>query len=780
MRFRASDLLPSFSFIDVWHVRQIALAVLLAASAVPPQSHATQDSRDSAFLGSETCRDCHKQEHEAWLGSHHQLAMQKPTANTVLGDFNNASFSQNGVTTTFKKQGERFIVNTDGEDGKLQDFDVAYVFGVYPLQQYLLPLSRGRLQALTIAWDARPQQEGGQRWYSLYPETVIDHNDPLHWTGPYLNWNSHCAECHSTDVKKRYQASTRHYDTQYEEISVGCEACHGPGNQHVALAKAGKITQAQNTESHRDVGLQTQLARVGQWSATQGATTAQRIDTQETSKQIDTCARCHARRSTLGDYHYGADFLTTHSPSVLQTPLYFPDGQIKDEVYVYGSFLQSKMHQAGVECSDCHEPHSLQLRAPGNALCAQCHAPTHFDTPKHHHHPEGTSGAQCVNCHMSERLYMGVDPRRDHSLRIPRPDLSAVIDTPNACNDCHREQSAIWALQAMRKWGVQLSPTSEHPGRLFSQMNSGDSRAAPKLAAIANHPQATPIWRATAIESLGQAGSPLTLESAKKLLRHKDPMLRTSAVRALDVLPPSQRLHYLRPLLQDNISAVRMALAESLAPLELGHQDATTSSALRQLFDDYLSILNQHADMPGVQMQLGGFYAARGEHQLAKAAYREALHIDPRHVPAYLNLADLQRALGNETKAKENLLQALAIAPNHGSTLHALGLLEARLQHSAAALDYLSKAAATETHGIRHRFVYAIALHDLGEVDTAIEELQDLLRSVPHDHQVLVALCNYLRESGRVQEALPYAKTLMEVAPHNRHYQQLYQQLQRR
>ncbi|MFK7976092.1 MAG: multiheme c-type cytochrome, partial [Halioglobus sp.] len=489
--------------------------------------------------------------------------MQLPTKDTVLGDFKNASFVYNGITSKFTTRGDEFFVTTDGETGKLEEFKVAYVFGVYPLQQYLLPLSRGRLQALSIAWDARPAQQGGQRWYHLYPEERIDSADPLHWTGPYLNWNTRCAECHSTDVKKNYSAAKRTFNTTFEAINVGCEACHGPGEKHVGLANTDTLAGENNA------GFPMSLSQRGTWFLPQGEKIAKRSTPLTKNTQIDNCGRCHARRGTLGDYHYGADLLDTHRLSLPQWPLYHPDGQINDEVYVYGSFVQSKMHQAGVVCSNCHEPHSLKLRAADNGVCTQCHMPAQYDAPKHHHHPENSTGALCANCHMPEQTYMGVDPRRDHSMRIPRPDLSMVMGTPNACNQCHTDEDAAWALGALRKWGVNFRDTNTHSGRLFERFARGDGSVIPLIAQLASNPKNAPIWRATAMEALGQAGGRDALQSATTILYDDDPLLRVSTIRSLDFLPLNQRLQLLQPLFNDEVTSVRMEVAASLAAVPL-------------------------------------------------------------------------------------------------------------------------------------------------------------------------------------------------------------------
>ena len=723
------------------------------------------------FTGSEACKSCHADEFANWQGSHHDLAMQLPSAQTVLGNFNDATFTYNGITTRFFREGDDYKVRTDGEDGKLTDFTVKYVFGVYPLQQYLLPLSRGRLQALSIAWDARPATEGGQRWYHLYPDEKVDYKDPLHWTGPYQNWNSRCAECHSTDLVKNYSAADHSFATTFAEIDVGCEACHGPGEKHLELTAAGKLQGAANS------GFATDLAQRGHWELAQGAHIAHRTEPLNSLAQVDSCGRCHSRRGTLGEYHYGADLLATHRVALPQPPLYYYDGQVLDEDYVYGSFLQSKMHLAGVVCSNCHEPHSLALRAPGNGVCAQCHQPQHYDTPEHHHHAAGSGGALCANCHMPETTYMGVDARRDHSMRVPRPDLSVVMGTPNACNSCHQDKDAQWALDGLRGWGVQFRDTGNHFARAFQRFDLGDRSVVPTLAALANDPSAAPIWRATAIEAVAQAGGREAIQTVTSVLYDDDPLLRASAVRSLSFLPLNQRYQLLQPLLDDGVATVRMEVAQSLAGVPLDQVSPEQAQQLQDLFNWYLGIMAMNAEMPETQLQLGVFYLERGDLAAAEAAYREALRLNPQLVPAYLNLADLMRSQNRDAQARELMLQVLQFAPDNGPTLHSLGLLETRSGTPDKALEYLRRAAELETDGSRHRFIYAIALHDLGQPQEAVKQLQALLRQLPRSEDVLLALANYNAELGRLDQARSYARTLTEIAPGNKAYGQLLEQL---
>ena len=712
----------------------------------------------NGYIGSEACAGCHQQSYGDWLGSHHDLAMQKATPDTVLGDFADATFDYAGITSTFYRKGDAFWVRTDNAAGKLEDFPVQWVFGVYPLQQVLLPTGQGRLQALTIAWDARPAAEGGQRWYHLYPDDAITAGDPLHWTGPYQNWNTRCAECHSTNVKKNYLAGEHRFDTQWDEEDVGCEACHGPGAQHADLAKRQALADALHG------GFEMSLAARGQWAWSENASIAARTSALEDNTQIDNCARCHARRSTLGDYHYGADLLDTHRLALIESPLYWPDGQIRDEVYVYGSFVQSKMHQAGVVCANCHNPHSNQLVAEGNGVCSQCHLPSTYDNPSHHRHKVASTGAQCVECHMPSQVYMGVDARRDHSMRIPRPDLSLMTGSPNACTACHEEKSDSWALDALRDWGVRLDSPRRHPAMALQRAEAQDIRSLPSLKAIIDDPGATALLRASALERYGDLAPPDLAQTAGMLLGSSDSLVRSSAVRACAALPPQQRYLMLRALIRDPVLAVRLAVAEQLADTPLQELRAQDLPPLMALFDEYQRVLAEHADMPSIQLQLANFWLARGDVAQAEAALREALLLNPQYEAAVVNLADLLRAEGRDKEARSLLTAGIKASPAPGTLHHALGLLEIRAGNIDAAVAQLALAAELESEGSRHRYVYAIALHDTGKPAEALALLEQLNQDRPGNPEVLSALVSYAGEMGDVAKQGRYQGQLQGVA----------------
>jgi cytochrome c553 len=297
------------------------------------------------FVGVSVCKGCHEKSFDNWQGSHHDLAMQPATSRSVLGDFDNASFTQYGVTSVFYKQGGRFFVKTEGESGQLQEFEIGYAFGFYPLQQYLIDFSVGRKQALSIAWDSRPAEEGGQKWFHLYPDEKISASDVLHWTKPSQNWNTMCAECHSMNLQKNYNVDKATFDTTWTDIDVSCESCHGPGSNHVNWAK--RVPGWDSMQESLGLLLHFDERKGVFWQTDPTSGKPVRSELKVTDKEIETCARCHSRRSPISEnYVHGERLMDHYLPRTLDAGMYHDDGQIEDEVYVYGSFRQSKMYQA--------------------------------------------------------------------------------------------------------------------------------------------------------------------------------------------------------------------------------------------------------------------------------------------------------------------------------------------------------------------------------------------------------------------------------------------------
>ncbi len=757
----------------------ILFFVVLATAHYGCGSKETQSAAPKAeFVTTKACAGCHAKEFAAWRGSDHDRAMQEASEQTVLGNFANAKFSYAGITSTFFKRDGKFFVNTDGPGGKPADYEIKYTFGVSPLQQYLIQFPGGRMQALSIAWDTRAKEQGGQRWFHLYPKERITYKDPLHWTGIDQNWNYQCAECHSTNLKKRYDAGKAAYDTKWSEINVACEACHGPGGAHVEWAKKnqGKKKSAENN------GLFVSFSerRGVTWVMDESKGIARRSVARATNIEIDACARCHSRRGVLTeDYVSGKPLLETHLPALLTEGLYYPDGQIQDEVYEYGSFLQSKMHAAGVTCSDCHEPHSLKLRTEGDGVCSQCHAPAKFAAAGHHHHKPNSAGANCLGCHMPERVYMVVDPRRDHGFRVPRPDLSAKLGTPNACAGCHTDKSVGWAANTFAKWYKPVDSAQQRYAEALYAGRSGEAGAEAKLAAVAQDSRVPAIARATALAALGRTLSPKSLTVVQDNFKDGDPLARLGALRALEGIDPKAHAANSAALFQDPVRAVRLAAASLLAGVSPETLTTEQRAALDKAIQEYVAAQEINADRPEAHLNLGLLYTRSGDLKKAEAHYRQALKLQPSFAPAYVNLADLFRLQERDTDGEKALREGVKAVPEDASVAHALGLLLVRDKKVDEALTWLKRAAERAPENARYAYVYGVALNSTGQTDKALGVLAAAQKRQPNDRDLLYALVTMNRDAGRIPAARGYAEKLVALAPGDPGITNLRKQLER-
>jgi predicted CXXCH cytochrome family protein len=640
------------------------------------------------FVGSDRCARCHEREAAGWKSSQHAVAMQNALPGTVLGRFDGAQLTNGGVTSTFFRRGDRFVVNTEGADGRNHDFEVRSTFGVWPLQQYLIEQPGGRLQALTIAWDARNGAQGGQRWFTLYPGTLIAHTDAFHWTGRENNWNFMCADCHSTGVRKGYDASADTFQTTRAESSVGCEACHGPASRHARWASTPRLVRALLWPND---GLPAQLTerRGVRWTTDPGARIAHRSVARRTDREIEVCAQCHASRAHIAEgYTAGAPLLDYYIPSLILPDLYFPDGQQRDEVYDYGSFLQSRMYRAGVTCADCHDPHTQKLRAPGNQLCAQCHRAASYDTPAHTFHAAGSESGRCVSCHMPDTTYMQIDPRHDHSLRVPRPDLSERLGVPNACNRCHRERDAAWAARAVRERYGAARASSGQFAEAFAADDRSDPGAASSLAAVFGDSAEPAIVRASALARLARYRTRTTLDAARAGADDPNALVRLAALQALETFPARERAPIAIPLLGDTTRAVRQGAAWLLSPLADSLRTPLQRRAYADAAAEFVASQRYNADRAGNRLALAAFYAQSGRLDSATSEYQAALRLTPQLREARLGLAAVLSARGRRADAIRTLDSARASYPLDRAVLLSLAILSRDAGDSAAARRY--------------------------------------------------------------------------------------------
>ncbi len=638
-------------------------------------------------------------------------------------------FTEEGVTSRFYRRDGRFYVETEGPDGQPGEFEITHVFGHDPLQQYLIPFAGGRLQTLNVCWDVIEN-----KWFRQYPDRNIAAGDWLHWTRGAQTWNLMCAECHSTNLQKGYDPQTDTYRTTWTDIDVGCEACHGPGSQHVAWAELPPQTRAEASDD-------------GLVVATDGISSAQ---------LVTLCAPCHSRRGELGDYdHTSGDLLDQFVPSLLEEGLYHPDGQILDEVYVYGSFLQSKMYAEGVSCADCHDSHSLKLHHEGNDLCLQCHQPDVYDTPSHHFHKKmvngrESDGAQCVKCHMVEQPYMVNDWRADHSFRVPRPDLTAAIGVPNACNQCHDDQPVEWAIDAYRKWyGDFRKP---HFGTVFAAARRGDPTVQPALLELATNASTAPIVEATALSLLARRPDDDSLAALRAAMKSENSLLRHTAAQHLPITTEADAEQLLH-LLGDPVKAVRMAAVSRLGALPRTSLGPDQQQAFDDALGEYREATAHTLDFPASNFNLGNLEYALGNLAAAEHYFRAALRIDDLFSPAKANLAVLLSAGGRNEDAETLLREILRDYPADAAAMYSLGLLLVERGQAEEGLSWLTKAVEVQPDNPRAHYNRGLLLQQLNRLDEAEAALRRALALEPAGLDYLHALADHLIRRGRREEA---------------------------
>jgi len=707
------------------------------------------------FVGDQSCKTCHFEEWKSWQGSHHDYAMQKPTEETVRGDFNNVVFKDGEDRYRFFRKEDDYKIEAPGPDGTLEIFTVRYTFGWEPLQQYLVDIGQGKLQALHAAWDTQKQ-----RWFSLYPDQQFHHDDWLNWTNGAMNWNTMCADCHSTNVKQNYIAAADSFNTTYSSINVSCEACHGPGGDHVYFMNSDEAQNATSKRISEDLFL--------------GKNTAQQAE-------INSCASCHSLRQKLtNNYPHTGNFMDHFDPQIPHPPNYFADGQIKGEVYVYGSFLQSKMYKSeGVQCNDCHEPHSLELKAnvTDNSLCMQCHASS-YDSREHHFHEPNTTASQCINCHMPGRYYMQVDFRRDHSFRIPRPELSIESNNPNACNSCHEDKPAKWAAEAAKKWYGDIN--SNHYSNVLTKVEQNGLSSADQLISLIADTTQPNIIRATAIWYVGQFQTIDAITTVKNELNSDSPLLRKSAVRAINALNSSQEKELLQPLLVDSVKAVRLSAAEALADVPVDNFTSNYQTHFSNALEDYKTYLSVSGYFPQGQMNSGQFYEQQGDLKKAEEAYRNALKKDPYFNPARINLSMLLNRQGQNSEAVQLLKEVVKQEPGAGQALYSLALLLAEQKKLSQAIPYFKRAAETLPGNARVFYNYAIALQSLKEPQKAERQYLKAINIEPDNPDYIYGLITLYYQQGQFSEALDYANRLQQMYPANTRIQQLKQSIEQK
>lgn len=778
------------------------------------------DDVQRSYVGRDVCITCHQEQAALFKGSHHDLAMDVADDETVLATFDH-TLTHHGLTSRMFRDGERFMVHTDGPDGTMQDFEVKYVFGVHPLQQYMVELPQadpspdgavGRLQVLRETWDVE-----NQRWFYLNPPDVdelLRGDDPLHWTGVTQRWNNSCAECHSTNLEKGFTVATQSFHTTFSEIDVSCEACHGPGSLHVELANSNSLFWDKN----HGMGLV-------------------KLKTESNLPQVEMCATCHSRRRKIqSEFTAGNSYDEHFACSLPMEPIYHADGQIRFEDYVYGSFKQSKMYHKGIRCSDCHDPHSTQVKFKGNDLCTSCHQHPagKYDSPLHHHHEVGSPGSLCVECHMPETTYMSIDPRRDHSLRVPRPDMSVKYSTPNACTQCHLDKSRLSAenqnkvgqyldwideaekgneeiaaelrridsqmSEAVIQWYGETSPS--RTDSYYERLAAIRDRKAPEVAVKLIKDREVPfIIRAAAAMEIGEEESPETLEVAMDSLRSKDPGLVVASLYRIGTelsrlpinkLTPDQRavqkrlMEAIVELLKSEQIQVRIGAASLLSeiPKEVRSRYLQSDEdRFDRAIDELISSQLLENDSGACHRSLALLYENLEDYDRAEKSYRTAIQVAPSEAGSRANLAALLEAKAGHAR------QMIGQAQQQGATPEQLQMMvdefrsmvqEAKSlqleEHELLARDIERAASLDDSHELHYR--YAMSCYNQKQMELVEKHLKIALEQQPRSQRYLLGLASYYEVSGEFEKGLDLMTTLMEMDEKNLEYKRFFLKLQ--
>jgi predicted CXXCH cytochrome family protein len=797
------------------------LLVLIGGYFVADYYTGLPEDIERNYVGREACVTCHQEQASLFHNSHHDLAMDLATDETVLADFDH-TLEHHGLTSKMYREGDRFMIRTDGADGEMNDFEVKYVFGVFPLQQYMVEMPQdspapegavGRLQVLRESWDVE-----NNRWFYLNPPDVserLEGDDPLHWTSITQQWNTTCAECHSTNLEKNYDVTSRSFHTTFSEIDVSCEACHGPGSLHVKLAEANSPF----------------------WDNNHGFGLA-KLKTESNLPQVEMCATCHSRRREIhGQFAAGERYDEHFQCNLLMDQVYHADGQIRDEDYVYGSFKQSKMFHKGIKCTDCHDPHSTKIKFKGNDLCTSCHQHPagQYDSPNHHHHQVGSTGSLCVECHMPETTYMNIDPRRDHSLRVPRPDLSVKYSTPNACTGCHLKEEVLsvesqgkvsqyldWILEAedgneeiaaelkrvdqlmaqsVVDWYGETSDarTDSYYEKLAKVRVEGDLPTAVELmgdrdvpsivrasAGLAVVNEDDPETLAVSLENLNSKFSDVVFAA---LMRVQNEMSRLASLPQ----PTFEQRSALREL-SESVAAlldseqrpVRIEAARVLGMIPTDIRSRMLSGGKEKLFNNAFAELEtstlMESDTAGSHLSLGGLYEMRGEMEKAEGAYRTAIKIAPNESRARGALAVLlQDKLNQMNRAAASVQQQGATVKQIKSLVERMDgvqneIVKLRNDENRVLARDVELFGETEGSDLLH-YRYAMSCYLKRDLELTEKHLKIACEQVPDNADYLIAMASYYDFVQQIEPAIEFTKRAMEVNPNDRSYNLLLQKL---
>jgi len=720
------------------------------ATAAPqhPPVIAPQDEVHALYAGSASCKECHETAYAGWETSNHGLAERN-----YREDMDKQAFSPRRTLVHGKDRSDTFLdadgvatILTRGLGNERREYPVVRVIGNDPLRQFLIAAPGGRLQTCDVSYDPHKDE-----WFDVYGDEEREPGDWGAWTGQGMNWNAMCAACHNTRLRKNYEPKTNSYHTKMAEMTVGCEACHGPMKDHVEWQKTPPPGYSkEDLENNKKLGLSDPT-----------------VKRQTRDQMLDTCGACHSRRAEVtGDLIPGEPYHDHFSLVVTdETDTYYPDGQVRDENYAFASFLSSRMHHVGVRCGDCHEPHSNKRLIPGNMLCMRCHmggteppAPV-INPDTHSPCTPGTPGHDCTSCHMPQTTYMQRHPRHDHGFTIPDPLLTREFGIPNACNRCHTDKDTEWAVKAADDfYGEKLNRPTRARAILVARARRGEADAREGLIRMLATEE-IPAWQATACHLLERwvLDPDVTRALLEQISNNKSPLVREAAARALvhQVRSGNEEVaNALRPLLDDKSRSVRVAAAWALvATLDL------TIQAGRELSH----MLDINSDQPAGRMQLSQFAYLRGDTPTAIRQIRKAIEWDPNSPPFHHDLAILLSSSGDLAGAISSLQKAIDLAPQDAEYHYKLALALAETGDIQKAVPSLEKTVALDPSNGRAWYNLGLAYNGMNRPQDAISALLKGETAEPSDPAIPYARATIHARLGQRDEALQAATRALQI-----------------
>jgi tetratricopeptide (TPR) repeat protein len=684
------------------------------------------------YAKSPSCRSCHEEEYALWERSHHALAERDIDPRLDAAAFQFPFKIRHGTQVSWVTNNNGvFQIFTMGKDGKRHPFTPVRVLGVEPLRQFLVPADAGRMQVTELAYD--PAQVD---WFDVYGEEDRHAGEWGHWTGHGMTWNSMCASCHNTALQKNYEITADAYHTTMVEHGVGCESCHGPMADHNAWQAA-----------HPKQGGDPTIKKPGR------------------EELFALCGSCHSRRGDLtGDFRPGqkyADHFSLVIPD--ETDLFYPDGQVHDEDFEFTAFSGSRMHAAGVRCSDCHEPHSAKVRIPGDNLCMVCHAAPAPPAPKidpatHSHHKTGERGDHCVDCHMPQTVYMQRHARHDHGFTVPDPLMTRDFGIPNACNRCHTDRSADWSLQSVEEWyGDKMQRPTRARTQVLARARRGDAASVPDLIHLMKQ-ETNGFWRAVSANFVKRwISDPQVVAALSAGLGDSNALARSMSIRALEPLSNEEPIHAgLTNALSDPVREVRLDAAWALrATLD------TNSVPGREL----LAHLDFNADQPSGALQAGVFHLDRGDVASALTWFKRAVQGDGNSAPLRQALAVALSDAGKSREAVTELETACKLAPQEAEYRYKFGLARNEVGDLEGAKTALAEAVKLDPALAPAWYNLGLAENASGKPEAALEALVRAESLDARSAQIPFARATILARLGRTDEARLAARRALEIQP---------------